>query len=157
MKKAYLTIDIEEWYHLDYLKTYEINKNEIETIPQIFDFLDLLDQLNIKATFFSLAEIAYQHADILRDIRDRGHEIGSHGLDHDLLYYKTDEQFKNEVTEARKVLNEVVGQEVVKGYRASCFSMDRNKLDLLIEAGYLYDSSYISFAEHPLYGSLDLS
>ncbi|AST93639.1 hypothetical protein BC6307_21410 [Sutcliffiella cohnii] len=157
MKKAYLTIDIEEWYHLDYLKTYEVNKNEVETIPQIFDFLDMLDKLNIKATFFTLAELAHKHADIIRDIRDRGHEIGCHGLDHELLYNKTDADFKEQVIEGKKILDTVLGADVVKGYRASCFSMDRKKLDILKECGYSYDSSYICFAEHPLYGSLDLS
>ncbi|MGD6856669.1 polysaccharide deacetylase family protein [Bacillus infantis] len=157
MKKAYLSIDIEEWYHLDYLKTYEVNKNEVETIPQIFNFLDMLDRLNIKATFFILAEIAYNHADIIREIKDRGHEIGCHGLDHELLYNKTDEEFKEQIIEAKKILDSVIGEDVVKGYRASCFSMDRKKLDILKDCGYSYDSSYICFAEHPLYGSLDLS
>lgn len=157
MKKAYLSIDIEEWYHLDYLKTYKVNKDEVETIPQMFDFLDMLDRLNIKATFFTLAELAYKHADILREIKDRGHIIGCHGLDHELLYNKTDDEFKEQVIEGKKILDSVLGENVVKGYRASCFSMDRNKLDILKECGYSYDSSYISFAQHPLYGSLDLS
>lgn len=157
MKKVYLSVDIEEWYHLDYLKTYSIDKEEVETIPKIFDFLDLLDKMHIKATFFTLAEIAYKHADILRDISDRGHVIACHGLDHDLLYNKTDEEFKNQIIEARNILNDVLGEDAVKGYRASCFSMDRNKLDILQDIGFEYDSSYISFAEHPLYGSLDLT
>src|SRR5699024_1487944 len=113
-------------------------------------------RLNIKATFFVLAELAYKHADIIRDIHDRGHEIGCHGLDHELLYDKTDDEFKEQVAKGKKILDSVVGENVVEGYRASCFSMDRNKLDILKECGYRYDSSYISFAQHPLYGSLDL-
>lgn len=157
MKKAFLSIDIEEWYHLDYLKNYNVNKYEVETIPQIFDFLDMLDRLHIKATFFVLAELADQYEDILKDIKDRGHEIGCHGLDHELLYNKTDEEFRNQVTQGKEILDSILGKDTVKGYRASCFSMDRNKLDILSECGYQYDSSYISFAEHPLYGTLDLT
>lgn len=155
-KKIFLTIDIEEWYHLDYLKEYNLVKDKVKTIPRIFDFLDLLDQLNIKATFFTLAEIAEENADIIREIYDRGHEIGCHGLDHELLYYKSDEEFKSQVTQAREILNKIIGEEAVIGYRASCFSMDRNKLDILMDCGYKYDSSYISFVQHPLYGNLDL-
>jgi polysaccharide deacetylase family protein (PEP-CTERM system associated) len=159
MKTVFLTIDIEEWYHLDYLKKYEIDreKNQIETVPKIFDFLDILDRLNIKATFFVLGEIAYQYGDILRDIRDRGHEIACHGLDHELLHEKTVDDFKNEVIQAKMLLDEILGSDTIKGYRASCFSMDRKKLDILRSCGYSYDSSYISFAQHPLYGHLDLS
>src|SRR5699024_3460055 len=80
-----------------------------------------------------------------------------HGLDHDLLYNKTNEEFKKQIIEAKKILESIVGEDTVLGYRASCFSMDREKLDILKECGYEYDSSYISFAQHPLYGSLDLS
>lgn len=156
-KKVFLTVDIEEWYHLDYLKKYQLNKNKVETVPEIFDFLDMLDELNIKATFFTLGEIAFQYADILRDIKDRGHAIGCHGLDHDLLYNKSDQEFKEQVIEAKRIIDEVLGEETVIGYRASCFSMERNKLDILKDCGYKYDSSYISFLEHPLYGKLDLN
>lgn len=157
MKNVYLTVDIEEWYHLEYLKKYPLNKEQVETIPEIFDFLDMLDDLNIKATFFTLGEIAHKHADILRDIKDRGHAIGCHGLDHDLLYNKTDQEFKEQIIEAKKIIDDVLGEETVTGYRASCFSMERTKLDILKDCGYRYDSSYISFAEHPLYGKLDLT
>lgn len=155
-KNIHLTIDIEEWYHLDYLKNYDINKHAVETIPQMIEFLDLLDRLNIKATFFTLGEIAKQNADILKEIHYRGHEIGCHGMDHDLLYNKTTAEFKDQIIEARHLVNEIIGEDVVRGYRASCFSMDREKLDVLKGCGYDYDSSYITFAEHPLYGKLDL-
>jgi polysaccharide deacetylase family protein (PEP-CTERM system associated) len=157
MKNVFLTIDIEEWYHLDYLKKYNISRDGVETVPKIFDFLDILDKLNIRATFFVLAELAHKYADIIRDIWDRGHEIGCHGLNHELLYNKTDQEFEKEVIEARTILNKVLGKDVVKGYRASCFSMDRSKLNILNKCGYIFDSSYIKFAQHPLYGHLDLS
>lgn len=157
MNKVFLTIDVEEWYHLDYLKKYNINKNNVATVPQVFDFLDVLDRLNIKATFFVLAELAYEYADIIRDIRDRGHEIGCHGLDHELLYEKTNEDFKLQAIKAKQILDEVLGCDVVKGYRASCFSMERGKLDILRNCGYKYDCSFIKFMQHPLYGNLDLS
>ncbi|QKY70310.1 polysaccharide deacetylase family protein [Lentibacillus sp. CBA3610] len=157
MKKAYLTIDLEEWYHLDYLKDYEVDKHKAKTVPEIFTFLDMLDDLGIKATFFVVGEIAEEYADIIREIRDRGHEIGCHGLDHDLLYNKTDEEFRDQIIKAKNILDRIVGEDTVKGYRASCFTMNRSKLNLLKECGYEYDSSYISFAEHPLYEDLDLS
>lgn len=115
IKTIFLTVDIEEWYHLDYLKKYNIDKESIETVPKIIEFLDMLDRLNIKATFFILGELAYKYADIIRDIRDRGHEIGSHGLDHGLLYEKTEEEFVNQVIESKRVLNEILDVSMVKG------------------------------------------
>ena len=155
-KQAYLTIDIEEWYHLDYLKKYELDKNSVETVRHMTDFLNLLNKIDVKATFFVLAEVAHKYEDIIKDIYSRGHEIGCHGLDHDLLYNKTNNQFREEILKARNILNELVGEDVVKGYRASCFSMTREKLDILKEVGFEYDSSYIKFLEHPLYGDLKM-
>jgi len=44
-----------------------------------------------------------------------------------------------------------------KGFRAPCFSMDRSRLDVLIKLGLEYDASRITFTNHELYGSIDLS
>lgn len=155
MKYAYLTIDIEEWYDLDYLKKYELDKS-VEVIPEIIDFLDLLDEYHIKATFFVLANILERNTDILSEIVRRGHAIGCHGYDHDLLYKKEVEQFINEVSKAKEMISENANCNI-NGYRASCFSMERDKLDSLSKAGYQYDSSYIRFEQHPLYRNLDLT
>jgi polysaccharide deacetylase family protein (PEP-CTERM system associated) len=155
MKYAYLTIDLEEWYDLDYLKKYDLDKS-VEVIPEIIDFLDLLDELQIKATFFVLADVVNRNADVLREIVRRGHAIGCHGYDHELLYKKDNKQFINEVVKAQEVISETVNYNV-SGYRAACFSMERDKLDSIAKDGYQYDSSYIKFEQHPLYKNLDLS
>lgn len=155
MKYAYLTIDIEEWYNLDYLKKYELDKS-VEVIPEIIDFLDLLDEYHIKATFFLLADTLERSTDILREIARRGHAIGCHGYDHELLYKKDIEQFTNEVLKAKEIISEDINCDV-NGYRAACFSMERDKLDSISKLGYQYDSSYIKFEQHPLYRNLDLT
>src|SRR5690554_1761557 len=129
MKYVYLTVDIEEWYDLDYLKDMKLDKST-EVIPEIIDFLDLLDEFKIKSTFFVLAYTLDRNTDIIREISSRGHEIACHGYDHELLYNKDLKVFKEEVTKAKVLLEEATGKEV-KGYRASCFSMERDKLEAL--------------------------
>lgn len=155
MKYAYLTVDIEEWYQLDYLKDYNLENTGIEVVPQIIEFLDMLDELQIKATFFIVANIAEKHADILREIVARGHAIGCHGLDHTLLYEKENGVFIQEIKEAKNIIENIAKCKVF-GYRAPCFSMQRDKLELLKKAGFKYDSSKINFRQHRLYGDLDL-
>jgi polysaccharide deacetylase family protein (PEP-CTERM system associated) len=155
MKYVYLTVDIEEWYDLDYFKDMKLDKST-EVIPEIIDFLDLLDEFKIKSTFFVLAYTLDRNTDIIREISSRGHVIACHGYDHELLYNKDLKVFKEEVTKAKVLLEEATGKEV-KGYRASCFSMERDKLEALKEIGFKYDSSYIKFEHHPLYRNLDLS
>ncbi|MGH4140383.1 polysaccharide deacetylase family protein [Clostridium sp.] len=155
MKYAYITVDIEEWYDLEYLKEYNPDKS-VEVIPEIIDFLDLLDEFQIKATFFVVADVMEKNTDILREIVRRGHSIGCHGLDHELLYKKNTELFTSEVAKAKEKI-EQAAKCMVNGYRASCFSMERDKLDIVTKLGYNYDSSYIKFEQHPLYRNLDLT
>lgn len=156
MNKAFLTVDLEEWYHLDYLDTDTCRDTGVRVLPQIFDFLDMLDDEGVKATFFCVGEIAEENADILREIVRRGHAIGCHGWDHTLLTDKSVEQFVEETRKARAAIEEAAGTKVV-GYRASCFTMERDKLDALEALGFRYDSSKIRFAQHPLYRNLDLT
>lgn len=156
MKYVYLTIDIEEWYELEYLKDFSLETTGVEVVPKIIDFLDMLDELSIKATFFIIANLIEKDADIIREIAARGHAIGCHGLDHILLYEKETTSFLEEIKSAKSQLEEVT-KTVVTGYRASCFSMERDKLELVRKAGYKYDSSKILFKEHPLYRNLDMS
>lgn len=155
MKYAYITVDIEEWYNLDYLKEYNPDKS-VEVISEIIDFLDLLDESKIKATFFVLANVVDKNTDILREIVRRGHAIGCHGFDHELLYKKDAEQFTCEIAEAKEKIEQAANSNV-NGYRSACFSMERDKLDIVSKLGYHYDSSYIKFEQHPLYKNLDLT
>ena len=44
--------------------------------------LDCLDQLKVKATFFVVGRAVARYPDIVREIQDRGHEIGTHLYHH---------------------------------------------------------------------------
>lgn len=155
MKRAWLTVDLEEWFHLDYLDKQSCMATGVRVMPDLFEFLDLMDEEGVKATFFCVAEVAEDNADILRELLRRGHALGCHGLDHTRLTDKSVEQFQEETIRARRVLERVTGHEIT-GYRASCFTMERDKLEALRALGFTYDSSKIRFAQHPLYRNLDL-
>ena len=156
MNRAFLTVDLEEWYHLDYLKGYKCRETGVRVTPRIFDFLDMLDEEGVKATFFCVAEIADENAGLLRELLRRGHAVGCHGLDHELLTEKSLDQFVGETRKAKAMIEAAAGREVT-GYRASCFTLERDKLEALRQMGFRYDSSKIRFAQHPLYRNLDLS
>ena len=44
--------------------------------------LDLLDEYDIKATFFVVADVVDNYPGLVESIVERGHEIGCHGLHH---------------------------------------------------------------------------
>ena len=52
---------------------------DLEVTPQV---LDMLDQYQVKATFFCIGRRASLYPDICKDIMQRGHEIGNHSQKH---------------------------------------------------------------------------
>lgn len=92
--------------------------------------LDLLDQLNVTATFFCTAYFALQHQDLIRRTAVR-HEIASHGYYHN--------RFVPEDLERSRVALEGVCGVPIRGYRhARLRPLDAS---LVRDAGYLYNSS----------------
>ncbi len=153
-RNFFLTLDLEEWFHLEYFQNYSVSKNNI-FINRLDDFFLLLKKYNIKITVFVLAELVKQNPDIISRIVDDGHEIACHGLNHKLLYNKKYTQIEEELFEARRILQDISGQSVL-GYRAPCFSMGDDKFEILKRIGFKYDSSYIKFDQHKLYNTLKL-
>jgi Predicted xylanase/chitin deacetylase len=59
--------------------------------------LDTLDEYNIKCTFFVTGVFVSDYSDMLKEIHDRGHEIGNHTMNHLSLVKITEEDVYNEV------------------------------------------------------------
>lgn len=115
--------------------------------------LDLFDEHNAKATFFTLGWVAERDPDLIRDIVARGHELASHGFDHTKVNEQTRDEFLADVTKTKALLEDISGVEV-KGYRAAGFSIGKATPwahDVLAEAGHRYSSSTHPIA-HDHYG-----
>lgn len=154
MNYFFLSLDLEEWYHLEYFQKFKHEKNPL-MLKKLSPFFDLLDKYNIKITVFVLGELIDSHLDLIKEINNRGHEIAIHGWDHHLLTSKSTKDFINEIRQTKECLESIIKNPVV-GYRAPCFSLNNEKFKALSEIGIKYDSSFIQFKEHPLYGSLDM-
>ncbi len=115
--------------------------------------LDLFDEMEVRATFFVLGWVAEREPGLVREIAARGHEIGSHGYSHRFVYDQSPAEFREETRRSRRVLQDTSGQPVL-GYRAASFSIVRQSLwalDVLVEAGFRYDSSVFP-VRHDRYG-----
>ncbi len=118
-----------------------------------YKVLELLECRNVRATFFVLGWVAERHPKLVRDIVERGHEVASHGYAHELIQSQTAESFREDVRRAKGILEDVTG-EWVRGYRAPSFSISPETgwaLPILVEEGYLYDSSIFPII-HDRYG-----
>lgn len=156
MKKyAVLSMDIEDWYHLDYFTTKKINRS-YSMLDGLTNYVDLLNYYGIKSTFFTLSELTDSAKEQILYAANSGHEIACHGKNHARPQTIDIVTFEAEIAEAKETLSNLVGKEI-KGYRAPCYSIDRERFDIIRKLGFKYDSSKIAFYEHPLYGEIALN
>lgn len=108
--------------------------------------LDLYDKYQVKATFFFTGHIAQLYPEIVKMAHDRGHEVGSHGLTHqvdqafDIL---SPEEQLSHLKQSKQILENIIGEEVVS-FRAPAARVDKAFPQILEEAGFRVDSSVSS-------------
>ena len=154
-----LTVVLEDYYHLSPFKglidralwhRFE-RRLEIGTLRT----LALLDEFEVRATFFVLGWVAETAPELVREVANRGHEVASKGYDHRSIKEMSPALFWDDVHRSREALERATGQAVL-GYRVADRSFgkaDLWALDMLVEAGYRYDSSikplFRAFAQEP--------
>ena len=154
MKKAVLSLDVEDWYHLDYFDRSECDVNN-SLLDGLDVYVDFLKSMSLPSSFFVLGEIAESRINLFKDLVKSGHDVGSHGWNHIRPMTLGIDEFRADLQRSRDVMKEINGERGF-GYRAPCFSLDRERLDIVRDSGFAYDSSRIDFGNHPLYGSIDM-
>lgn len=138
-----LTIDFEDWY-----QGLEIPVDQWSTFEDRIEYsgsrvLELLAEAGVRATFFVLGYVAEKYPALVRAIAAAGHEIGTHGYSHTLIYTQKPETFRDELRRALHAVEDATGGKV-RGHRAPFFSITNRSLwalDILAEAGITYDTS----------------
>lgn len=156
MKNA-MSIDVEDYFQVSAFASH-IRREDWDTLPcrverNVDAILGLLDEADAKATFFTLGWIAERHPQVVRRIVDNGHELASHGYGHQRASDLTPAQFRDDITRAKTILEDLGGV-AVRGYRAPSFSINQNNwwaVEELHNAGYVYSSS-IYPVQHDHYG-----
>jgi polysaccharide deacetylase family protein (PEP-CTERM system associated) len=146
-RRHLLTVVLEDYYHLSPFKGL-ISREHWRRFERRVEIgtrraLDLLDEYDLRATFFVLGWVAEVAPELVREVSDRGHEIASKGYYHRGFREMTPEVFREDLTMARAALERATGQ-VVRGYRVAERWLDPQDLwalDVLAEMGYAYDSS----------------
>jgi len=152
-----LTIDVEDYYQVSAFESIvrfeDWDRHESRVERNTCRILDLLDERHIKATFFVLGWVAERQPKLVRTIHERGHEVASHGYSHQRVYTQPPDRFREETRRSKRVLEDITGRRVA-GYRAASYSITPKSLwalDILIEEGFLYDSSIFPIY-HDRYG-----
>jgi polysaccharide deacetylase family protein (PEP-CTERM system associated) len=152
-----LTIDVEDYYMVsafaDEIRFSDWHKYESRVERNTHRVLGLLDIYKVKGTFFVLGWIAERFPHLVKLIHAQGHEIASHGYNHRLVYNLSPEEFREDLRRSRDILAGITGEPIL-GYRAPSYSIVQRSiwaLDVLIEEGFVYDSSVFP-VYHDRYG-----
>ena len=155
--KTLLSIDVEDWFQVENLKG-AIDKDSWSEKTSRIDrninlILEILAERNVKGTFFVLGWIAERYPNLIKKIHDEGHEIACHGYNHELVYSLSEEKFQKDVSKAKSILENTVGEKII-GYRAPSFSITDWAMERLSDLGFKYDSSLFLTVAHSRYGKL---
>src|SRR5262249_48615190 len=169
-----LTVDVEEHFQVHNFEKV-VDRRRWDSYPSRVvantqRILKLLEEHKTNATFFILGWVAERHPHLVRDIARAGHEIGTHGYAHELIYRQKPREFAADLARSLDAIQAALRQRFaegsttptlppitadVVGYRAPAFSITRQSiwaLDVLKDHGIRYDSSIFPVAFHDRYG-----
>ncbi len=152
-----LTFDVEDWFQVENLRPLfppsSWAEQEWRVANSTRTILDLLDVHGVRSTFFILGCVADREPDLVREIARRGHEVACHGQSHVRPLTLSAAELREDLRRAKGTLEDLAGAEV-NGYRAPSFSLDQERLEIVFDEGFLFDSSYHPFSLHDRYGSI---
>ncbi len=127
--------------------TIGIVNNETKQIALTFDsgwlyentgaLLNLLDEYNVKATFFARGLWVKEHPELAIEIVSRGHALENHSLTHGHMNTMTDIEVKNEIRQTTDIIRETTAY-LPHLFRPPYGEYDKRILRILGEEGYPY-------------------
>ena len=154
-----LTIDVEEHFQVHAFETV-VDRSAWDHYPSRVvantqRILRLLEEYNVRATFFILGWVADRYPDLIKKIVSDGHEIATHGYWHELVYRQTPAEFAADLGQSLDAIGRACPGWQPTGYRAPAFSITKQSLwalDILRDHSIIYDSSIFPLVAHDRYG-----
>ena len=122
-------VDMEDWFHISGShnftdpRRWEVSPESV--VKDTEKLLEIFAKYDVKVTFLVLGWIARKYPSLIKRISDLGHEIGSHGFYHRLVYKMTPEEFELDVAISIKLLKDITGKEI-RIFRAPSFSITKD-------------------------------
>ncbi|MCC5828268.1 MAG: polysaccharide deacetylase family protein [Phycisphaeraceae bacterium] len=147
-----LTFDVEEYYHIEAAypvigpRRWREWPTRVEAQMELL--LSLCQRMGVRSTCFVLGDVARRNPGVVRAIAEAGHEIASHGSNHDRLHRLSPESFRRDVENSCRMLEDITGKKV-RGYRSPSWSLTRTTawaVDALVNLGLEYDASIFPVA-----------
>lgn len=143
----HFTVDVEEYFQVSAFEKH-VSRADWDTLGSRVErsterILEWMAEREARGTFFVLGWVAERQPALVRRIASAGHEIASHGQNHERVTTLRPASFRETVSRSKRVLEDITGQPVL-GFRAPSFSIVPGlewAFDVLVEEGYRYDSS----------------
>ena len=157
-----ISIDVEDYFQVSGFEK-AVSRKKWEQYPSRVvnntrRLLAIFERHQVTATFFVLGWVAERFPFLVKEIYALGHEVGSHGYWHRLIYEMSPSDFRNDLIQSISVLQDITGQPITS-FRAPSFSITKQSLwalDILAEEGITQDSSIFP-THHDRYGIPDAS
>ena len=78
---------------------------------QTHTLLDILEEHNVKSTFFLVGDWVDKYPDDVKDMYDAGHDIGNHSDTHPHMTEMSTEEQKNQIKACNEKIKEITGKE----------------------------------------------
>lgn len=155
-----ISFDVEEFFQVANLRG-RFSKRDWDATESRLDvgmdaILDCLEKNDAKATMFFLGWVAERRPDLVARCHAAGHEVASHGYEHDFLWDIGQDGLDEDLGKTEEAIM-AAGVPRPVGFRASTFTLTKRTwwaFDTLVRRGYLYDSS-VHPVRHPVYGVPD--
>ncbi len=142
-KYAVFTMDVEAFSDTECVANSSQNV-EVDLLDGFDEYMRILDKHGIKSTLFTVGSLAPKIANRLQKNIKNGHRLALHSYKHIAPMDVSEEVFRAEISKAKETLKNIFNTEII-GFRAPFFSLDDNRLNILKELGFKYDSSHLGF------------
>lgn len=105
--------------------------------------LKLLDNENIRATFFIPGQTILTFPSVCLEIHSAGHEIAHHGFAHISPVNMGEEEELTALKKGNEAIAGITGKGA-SGYRSPAWDLSPNSINLLLQEGFTYDSSMMA-------------
>lgn len=109
-------------------------------VPRI---LELLARDGLRSSWYVPGHTLETYPEVCGRVAAAGHEIGHHGWTHRPPATLTREEEEEELVRANEAIARLTGRRA-RGYRSPSWDLSPHSVDLLLEHGFLYDSSMMA-------------
>ena len=109
----------------------------------IWNILEVLDKLNVEATFFVCGTTAEKYPDAIRAAVQAGHEIAGMSYSFERIRTAHPDRERTMVRKTVQVLEDVSGARI-RGWRCPDYRVSPQTLDILSTEGFAWDSSLLN-------------